>query len=125
MAASHHDRLDGSGYYQDLSGPDLNLSSRILAVADVYDALTQDRPYRKGMPIDQTLGIITSERETKLCPDCVDALSQLALSGRLEGYGTILRRDPKRPSSVLDVASEVASAADAAYSDAPTMHGRH
>lgn len=118
MAASHHERLDGSGYYQGLTGPDLNLSSRILAVADVYDALSQDRPYRKGMPLDQTLDIITAERETKLCPSCVDALSQLALSGRLEGYGTILRRDLKRTPSVLDIASQVASAADKSYSDA-------
>ncbi|CAN5616489.1 hypothetical protein BH24CHL1_BH24CHL1_20060 [soil metagenome] len=122
MAASHHERLDGSGYYQGLSEPDLNLPSRILAVADVYDALSQDRPYRKGMPIDQTLGIITAERETKLCPSCVDALSDLALAGKLEGHGTILRQDLKRPPSVLDIASEVASAADAAYSEAsPTM----
>lgn len=119
MAASHHERLDGSGYYQGLSGPDLNLPSRILAVADVYDALSQDRPYRKGMPLDQTLGIITAERETKLCPLCVDALP-----GRLDGHGTILRHDLRRTPSVLDVAAEVASVADAAYSDTPSRLNR-
>lgn len=116
-AASHHERLDGSGYYQGLKAPDLNLSARILAVADVYDALSQDRPYREGLPIDQALDIITAERETRLCPTCVDALSNLALAGKLEGYGTILHHDLTPVPNVLDIASQVASAADAAYSE--------
>ncbi len=46
LAASHHERLDGSGYHRSLSAKDLDTSARILATADVFDALSSDRPYR-------------------------------------------------------------------------------
>ena len=49
VAASHHEKLDGSGYHRGVTAQDLSLPSRILAVADVFDALSQDRPYRPAM----------------------------------------------------------------------------
>lgn len=51
----HHERWDGKGYPDGLSGDEIPLIARILAVADAYDAMTSDRPYRPGMPIDQAL----------------------------------------------------------------------
>ena len=52
IAASHHERLDGSGYHRGLAAFDLPRPARILAVADVFDALTADRPYREAMPLE-------------------------------------------------------------------------
>jgi len=60
-AALHHERLDGSGYPWALRADDLDPESRILAVADVYEALTARRPYRDGLPVDQALMIIRKD----------------------------------------------------------------
>jgi HD-GYP domain-containing protein (c-di-GMP phosphodiesterase class II) len=73
-ASSHHERLDGTGYHRGLSGTDLSLPARILAVADIYEALTADRPYRAAMPRERALEIIREQRGTGLCPASVDAL---------------------------------------------------
>lgn len=80
VSALHHERLDGSGYYQGMSANNLDLPARILAVADVFDALVSDRPYRAGMPLEQALGIIQSDAGSKLCPACVEQLVELAPS---------------------------------------------
>ena len=77
-AASHHERLDGSGYHRGLAAFDLSRSARILAVADVYEALTADRPYRDALPREAALGIIRDQRGTALCPASVDALEVAA-----------------------------------------------
>ena len=52
-ASAHHERLDGRGYHLGLPGTALGASARALAVADVYEALTADRPYRAGLPRDE------------------------------------------------------------------------
>jgi HD-GYP domain-containing protein (c-di-GMP phosphodiesterase class II) len=57
-AAFHHERLDGNGYPFHHEAHDLTLGSRILAVADVFTAVTEDRPYRKGMPSRRALEIL-------------------------------------------------------------------
>lgn len=57
-AAFHHERLDGSGYPFRLSGSELNQGSRIMAVSDVFQALTEDRPYRSAFPISRALEIM-------------------------------------------------------------------
>jgi putative two-component system response regulator len=67
--------MDGRGYHRGLAGHDLSLTARILAVADVTDALVADRPYRAGMPPDQVLSILAEGRGSHLCPACVDACS--------------------------------------------------
>ncbi len=58
--ASHHERLDGKGYPCGLSAPDLPLEARVIAVADVLTALTEDRPYREGMPVEKAFKILRS-----------------------------------------------------------------
>lgn len=57
-AASHHEKLDGSGYPYGLTAADLDIHSRILTVSDIFQALTQDRPYRRLMPMDGAIEII-------------------------------------------------------------------
>ncbi len=69
----HHERYDGKGYPDGISGGDIPLWARILAVADTFDSLTSDRPYREGFPLDQAYGIIKDVSGTQLCPDCVEA----------------------------------------------------
>ena len=73
-AANHHERLDGRGYFRGLDASQLTTTARILAVADVADALMSARPYREAMPIDQVLALVHEGRATQFCPDCVDAL---------------------------------------------------
>lgn len=77
VAGSHHERLDGKGYYRGLSAADLDMEARILAVADVYDALAAERPYRKAMPRDDVLSVLQKDCPHSLDADCVHALSEV------------------------------------------------
>lgn len=74
-AANHHERMDGRGYHLGLPGEKLSVTSRILAVTDVMDALAADRPYRAGMAPERVLGILTTDAGTHFCPTCVDVCS--------------------------------------------------
>lgn len=74
VAASHHEKLNGTGYYRGLSGKQLTLPARILMVADIYDALAADRPYRAALPLEKVFCILHSEAPHELDKDCVDAL---------------------------------------------------
>jgi len=69
----HHERWDGKGYPKGLKGEDIPLKARIVAVADVYEAVTSERPYRDSVPRGVAVDIITEERGRQLCPTCVDA----------------------------------------------------
>lgn len=60
-AANHHERLDGSGYPFRLGAASLDIPSRILAVADVFTAMTENRPYRRGMDSDKAMSILREE----------------------------------------------------------------
>lgn len=82
VAASHHERLDGSGYHRGVPAGELPLAARVLAVADVCEALTADRPYRAGMPMEQALSIMRGEAGVKLCPEAFAALEQWLDGGR-------------------------------------------
>jgi putative nucleotidyltransferase with HDIG domain len=73
IAGAHHERLDGRGYYQGLSSDDLDLDQRILAVADVYDALSAERPYRRALSTDEVFAILDKDSGIALDRDCVDA----------------------------------------------------
>ena len=77
IAGEHHEKLDGSGYPYRLMAPDLSLESRIVAVADVYGALSEDRPYRIGLESRQIISILTKLAPKKLDGDCVDALLEI------------------------------------------------
>ena len=58
MSRAHHERIDGKGYPDGLIDEEIPLGARILAVADTFDALTSDRPYRSGMPVKRALDIL-------------------------------------------------------------------
>lgn len=74
VAAAHHERLDGSGYPLRLGADDLTLPMRVLAVADVYEALTAERPYRPAMDEDEALAIIRRDVPQRLDGDAYEAL---------------------------------------------------
>jgi putative nucleotidyltransferase with HDIG domain len=61
IALEHHERLDGMGYPQKLKGEAIDLDTRIVTVADIYDALTADRPYRKAMPAREALALMRAD----------------------------------------------------------------
>ena len=73
MVVEHHERFDGKGYPDGLNGTSISLGARILAVADVFDALKSDRPYRQGMPFEQVIEIIKQEASQQFDPDIVNA----------------------------------------------------
>lgn len=76
LAASHHERLNGRGYHLGLAAEEISQLSRILAVADVCEALTSDRPYRKGLPIDEAIRVLDGMSASgELCPVAVEALT--------------------------------------------------
>jgi HD-GYP domain-containing protein (c-di-GMP phosphodiesterase class II) len=74
-AALHHERLDGSGYPWHLSGHRLDITARILCVADVYEALTAERPYRAALPWSESSRILAGGRGTEFDPAVLDALA--------------------------------------------------
>jgi HD-GYP domain-containing protein (c-di-GMP phosphodiesterase class II) len=75
IAGAHHEKLDGSGYPNHLKANELPLEARILAMADVYGALTEDRPYRPGFSREQALAIMQRDAPAKLDGNCLDALT--------------------------------------------------
>ncbi len=80
----HHERLDGSGYPQGLSGEEILLEARILAVADVVEAIASLRPYRPSLGIDKALEEISQNRGTLYDPQVVDACLKLFTEKRFE-----------------------------------------
>ena len=73
----HHENWDGSGYPDGLSGTEIPIGARILAVVDCFDALTSDRPYRSRLTVDEALEILTARRGFMYDPLVVDVFVQL------------------------------------------------
>ena len=80
----HHERLDGSGYPEGLSGDAIILEAQILGVADVVEAISSHRPYRPALGIDAALEVIQEERGSRFKPAIVDACVGLF---REDGFG--------------------------------------
>ena len=76
VAGAHHERLDGKGYPNGIKGDAICAGTRIVTTADIFDALTADRPYRAAMPVSQALGIMERDLGTALDPDCFHALAR-------------------------------------------------
>jgi diguanylate cyclase (GGDEF)-like protein len=83
VARWHHERWDGTGYPDGLRGEAIPLAARIVAVADAFDALTTERPYKSAWPLDQAVDELIGARGKLFCPRIVDALESLWRSGRL------------------------------------------
>jgi putative two-component system response regulator len=84
IARTHHEHWDGSGYPHGLSGTEIPLAGRIVAVADVYDALTRTRPYKSRWTREEAIRAIVQRRGSKFDPEIVDALLVLHDSGALD-----------------------------------------
>jgi putative two-component system response regulator len=105
IAWTHHERFDGSGYPRFLSGEYIPLEGRIAAVADVFDALVTDRPYRAAFTLDKAMEVMESERGNHFDPRVLDAflsareevvaIMQTRHAGSLFGNGA----DPSRNGS--------------------------
>ena len=77
IAGAHHERLDGKGYPSGLQGQEISLETRVLTTADIFDALTADRPYRAAMPEEKALAIMADMVGTALDPRCFEALKRV------------------------------------------------
>lgn len=73
IAAAHHERWDGSGYPVGLKGTDIPIAARVVAVADVFDALTMRRPYKEAMPLADARRHLEDSKGREFDPACVDA----------------------------------------------------
>lgn len=78
MTLSHHEKWDGKGYPQGLVGSKIPFSARIVAVADVYDALISNKVYKTGVSHEEAVQIIFSERASHFDPDVVDAFIEVS-----------------------------------------------
>ncbi len=86
VAAAHHERLDGKGYPHGLSADKITLETRIITVADIFDAITANRPYRGPIPVPDAIAIMEKERGTAIDSDCLDALKQALPDLVAQGY---------------------------------------
>ncbi len=76
IAGAHHERLDGKGYPRGLKGDQISPEVRIVTTADIFDALTADRPYRAAMPVDKALSIMSEMLDTAIDRTCFDSLQR-------------------------------------------------
>ncbi|MGE5319591.1 MAG: HD-GYP domain-containing protein [Hyphomicrobiaceae bacterium] len=86
IALGHHEKFDGSGYPQGLAGEAIPLAARIVAVADVFDALTSNRPYKRAWSFQDALKFIQTESGRHFDPDCVRAFEM-----RIDAVAVIMR----------------------------------
>ncbi len=93
IARYHHERWDGSGYPEGLAGEEIPLPARIVAIADVFDALTSDRPYKKAWPVVKAIASIQLSAGTHFDPDLVECFVR-----RLPEINEILAQHPDSPS---------------------------
>jgi HD-GYP domain-containing protein (c-di-GMP phosphodiesterase class II) len=77
LVAAHHERLDGKGYPHNLTGPELGIGPRILAVCDVYDALVSDRVYRDAWTPERALELLREDTGSAFDGRCVWALQRV------------------------------------------------
>jgi response regulator RpfG family c-di-GMP phosphodiesterase len=89
IAHTHHEKWDGSGYPQGLKGKDIPLSGRLMALADVYDALISKRVYKPAFPHEKAKEIILEGRESHFDPDVVDTF--LAVEDEFVAIAAALR----------------------------------
>ncbi len=78
IAYSHQEKWDGTGYPEGLSGDDIPISGRLMAIADVYDALISRRVYKEGMPHEKAVQIIKEGKDSHFDPDMVDGFLEIA-----------------------------------------------
>jgi HD-GYP domain-containing protein (c-di-GMP phosphodiesterase class II) len=103
IVRTHHERWDGCGYPQGLRGEEIPLAARVFAIADCFDAMTSDRPYRQALPFDAAYDEIVEGSGTQFDPQVVDAFIDLVDDGGISGFERDLRDDL----AVLDTAGHM------------------
>jgi putative two-component system response regulator len=93
FAATHHEKFDGSGYPKGLKGKEIPLQGRLLAIADVYDALVSERPYKKAFSHEEAVDIITEGRGTHFDSELIDLF--LGVSDEFKNVVPLLKGDQK------------------------------
>lgn len=88
IACSHHEKYDGTGYYRHLKGEEIPFGGRILAVADVFDAITSKRHYRDKMPIQKVISILIGDSGTHFDKLIVDKFLEISLNNIVEVFLT-------------------------------------
>lgn len=111
VARCHHERFDGSGYPMGISGALIPLPARIVAVADVYDALVSDRPYRRAHSAEEARRMIENEAGRQFDPRVVGAFLR-----RFDDFQEVAKRYPSRHVQMFDAADDFLSADDPAAS---------
>lgn len=101
IALTHHERWDGSGYPRGLEGEDIPLCGHIVAIADVFDVLTHERPYKKAWTRDDALAEIVSHAGTLFDPAGVAALQQVISNDTLADFDTVNRAPPPFEEALL------------------------
>ena len=102
IAYYHHEHWDGRGYPKVLKGKAIPLSARIVALADVYDALTSDRSYKQALPHEEVVEIIKSERGTHFDPDIIDVfIENQEVFARINKF-IALQENPQSIGALLD-----------------------
>jgi HD-GYP domain-containing protein (c-di-GMP phosphodiesterase class II) len=96
IVAAHHERFDGRGYPGNAAGENIPLAARILAVADAYDAMTSNRPYRHAMSRQAALDELRSNAGTQFDPNIVEVV-ELALQRLAESTQFTETREPTEP----------------------------
>lgn len=81
--AHHHERIDGSGYPAGLSGDEISLGGRILAAADVLDAVTSPRAYREALSLDEAIQLLKSLGPRSICPTVLPVLERAVAKGQV------------------------------------------
>lgn len=76
VAAAHHERLDGKGYPRGLRAEEIPLETRIITVADIFDAITAERPYRGPIPVPEAIAMLERERGSAIDGECLAALQR-------------------------------------------------
>ncbi|HRD70184.1 MAG TPA: HD domain-containing phosphohydrolase [Legionella sp.] len=84
IAAAHHERLDGTGYFKGTKGDDITPETRLITIGDIFDALTAERPYRGAMPVKEALKIMDDLRDTAIDSKYMDALHDIVANEELE-----------------------------------------
>jgi HD-GYP domain-containing protein (c-di-GMP phosphodiesterase class II) len=95
VAGAHHEKLNGKGYFRGLTGEYLSVESRILAVADIFDALSAKRPYRDALPLEKVFEIMRKDAPHAIDGTCLEALEQSGAESNqtfidLQGLGDML-----------------------------------
>ena len=108
MVRHHHERWDGSGYPDRLQGEEIPRLARILAVADVFDAMRSARPHRSGQPTHEVTAYIRAHAGTLFDPNVVDAFERVMASGWVHDVEEVGL--PRRSSPSLEIERQAAIA---------------